>query len=114
MAEARPAPLTDETLEDCLRAVHRLEGQGRPIDLGEVAALRIPAPLAQQAMRELEACGLVRDGQAEGLTLTGEGRRRAAGILRRHRVSERLFADILRHLDARAARCGAAEARHDM
>ncbi len=90
-----PAP-TVETLEDCLQALHRLEGQGRRADLNEVAAFaRITPAVADQALRDLQARGLVRKEAGDAVLLTEEGRRQAAGILRRHRLSERLFADIL-------------------
>lgn len=90
-----PAP-TDEMLEDCLQAIHRLEGQGGVANLGEVAAFaRITPATASEALRELQNRGLVLNGQPGSVSLTGEGRRQAAGVLRRHRLSERLFADVL-------------------
>ena len=96
MASPRPTALTDELLEDCLQAVHRLEGAGRGADLGRVAAFaRVTEAAAREALQELGARGLVQNGQPGGITLTPEGRRQAVGILRRHRLSERLFADIL-------------------
>ena len=96
MPSPRPTPLSDEVLEDCLQAVHRLEGAGRGEGLGRVAAFaRVTEAAAREALQELGARGLVQNGQPGGLTLTPEGRRQAVGILRRHRLSERLFADIL-------------------
>lgn len=90
-----PAP-TDEMLEDCLQAIHRLEGQGGAANLGEVAAFaHITPATASEALRELQIRGLVQNGQAGSATLTSEGRRQAVGVLRRHRLSERLFADVL-------------------
>jgi DtxR family transcriptional regulator, Mn-dependent transcriptional regulator len=90
-----PAP-TDEMLEDCLQAVQRLEGQGRVVDLKDVADFaRITPAFAGQALEELEARGLVQNGTPNCVSLTEEGQRQAAGVLRRHRLSERLFADIL-------------------
>lgn len=90
-----PAP-TDEMLEDCLQAIHRLEGQGGGANLGEVAAFaRITPATASEALQELQIRGLVENGLPGSVTLTSEGRRQAAGVLRRHRLSERLFADIL-------------------
>ena len=88
--------LTDEILEDCLQAVHRLEAQGRAADTGEVAGFaRLTPATASDALRGLQARGLVEMSTPGKVTLTDEGRRQAAGILRRHRLSERLFADIL-------------------
>ncbi len=87
---------TDEMLEDCLQAIHRLEGQGHPALVQEVAAFAgIPPAAARQSLGELQVRGLVRNGTPETIALTDEGQRQAAGILRRHRLSERLFADIL-------------------
>jgi DtxR family Mn-dependent transcriptional regulator len=89
-------PITDEMLEDCLQAVHRLESQGCPADLAAVAAFaRISPKTAHQVLAELESRGLVANGQPERVGLTAEGERLAAGVLRRHRLSERLFADLL-------------------
>jgi DtxR family Mn-dependent transcriptional regulator len=83
-------------LEDCLQAIHRLDGQGRPADPAEVATFAHLTPAAAaQALHELEARGLLQDGSSGTVALTEEGRRQAAGIVRRHRLSERLFADIL-------------------
>lgn len=96
MHPAHPPAPTDEMLEDCLQAIHRLEGSGRGADLKEVAAFaRLTPDAAGQALRELQARGLVRNGEPDAARLTEEGRRQAAGVLRRHRLSERLFADVL-------------------
>jgi DtxR family Mn-dependent transcriptional regulator len=95
----QPAPTptpTDEMLEDCLQAVQRLEGQGRAADLQQVAAFAGITPAsARQTLGELHARGLVQNGTPDCVSLTHEGRRQAAGVLRRHRLSERLFSDIL-------------------
>lgn len=96
MTLPRPTPLTDEMLEDCLQAIHRLEGQGRNASATEVAAFaRITPETAEEVLRELGTRGLLQTDSPNGVTLTIEGRRQAAGILRRHRLSERLFVDIL-------------------
>ena len=96
MHPAEPSALTNEMLEDCLQAVHRLEGQGRTAALEEVAAFaRIASATARQVLDELQARGLVQNGKPDDVSLTDEGRRQASGVLRRHRLSERLFADIL-------------------
>jgi DtxR family Mn-dependent transcriptional regulator len=96
MAFPRPAALTDELLEDCLQAVHRLEGPGRGAHVDDVATFARVTPAAvREALGELGARGLVQNGPPGDVTLTVEGLRQAAGILRRHRLSERLFADIL-------------------
>jgi len=96
MTLRRSTPLTDEMLEDCLQAIHRLEGQGRVASATEVAAFaRITPETAEEVLGELGVRGLLQTDRPNGATLTSEGRRQAAGILRRHRLSERLFADVL-------------------
>ncbi len=96
MPSPRPAALTDELLEDCLQAVHRLEAPDCGAQVEDVAAFaRVTAAAVREAVAELEARGLVHNGPPRGVALTAEGRRLAVGILRRHRLSERLFADIL-------------------
>jgi len=91
-----PPPITNEMLEDCLQAVHRLESEGRPVEVAAVADFaRIDAATARRVLADLESRGLVANGQPERVALTAEGERLAAGVLRRHRLSERLFADLL-------------------
>jgi len=91
-----PPPVTNEMLEDCLQALHRFQSEGRPAEIAAVAAFaRIDPATARQVLAELEARGLVANGQPERVALTAEGERLAAGVLRRHRLSERLFADLL-------------------
>lgn len=96
MHPAESPALTDEMLEDCLQAVHRLEGQGCAASVQEVAAFAGITPASvHRALGELQTRGLVQNGKPDCVSLTEEGRRQAAGVLRRHRLSERLFADIL-------------------
>ncbi len=97
MDDGAPSGLTDEILEDLLAALHRLEAQGRvAAAAADVAAFAQLTPdVADRALRELRARGLLADGGPPHIRLTPEGRRQAAGVLRRHRLSERLFADVL-------------------
>jgi DtxR family Mn-dependent transcriptional regulator len=96
MSEARGIPLTDEILEDCLQALYRAETDGDPPTLDRLAAFaRVATPVAQEAVRELTARQLLAAGDGAGPRLTPEGRRQAAGVIRRHRLSERLLTDIL-------------------
>jgi DtxR family Mn-dependent transcriptional regulator len=96
MSEAPGIPLTDEILEDCLQALYRAEAEGVPATLGRLAAFaRVATPVAHEAMRELTARGLLCEPAGAGPRLTPEGRRQAAGVIRRHRLSERLLTDIL-------------------
>lgn len=95
MDDAHTPLITDEILEDCLQALHRIEAQGRgaaPEDV--VTFARISPAVADLAFRELRTQGLL-DPQPDRLVLSEEGRRQAAAVLRRHRLSERLLTDVL-------------------
>ena len=95
MDDAQTPVFTDEILEDCLQALHRIETQGRDAALGDVVAFaRISPAIAEIAVGELRMRGLL-DPQTERLVLSEEGRRQAAAILRRHRLSERLLTDVV-------------------
>jgi DtxR family transcriptional regulator, Mn-dependent transcriptional regulator len=88
--------LTDELLEDCLQAVHRIVTQGRAAAIVEIAAFARIAPAeVEGALSELRARGLVVADLSDRIILTNEGQRLAVGILRRHRLSERLLTDVL-------------------
>ncbi len=96
MSEPAGGPVSDEVLEDCLQALYRAEAEGGVPSLERLAAFaRVPAPLVRAALRELAARALLRAAPCDPPALTEEGRRQAAGILRRHRLSERLLTDIL-------------------
>lgn len=95
MTDSRDPILTDEILEDCLQALQRLADQGRPAELTDIAAFaRVSPTVAETAFRELRARNLA-EQTTERLALTDEGRRQAAAVLRRHRLSERLLTDVL-------------------
>ncbi|MBI4537518.1 MAG: metal-dependent transcriptional regulator [candidate division NC10 bacterium] len=96
MPDPSQAPVTDEMLEDCLQALQRLLQQDRSARLEEVAAFARLTPESTGAvLAELEGRGLVERDPRGCLVLTREGQRQAAGVLRRHRLSERLFTDVL-------------------
>jgi DtxR family transcriptional regulator, Mn-dependent transcriptional regulator len=88
--------LTDELLEDCLQSVHRIAAQGRTATIVEIAAFARVAPAkVADALVELRARGLVVADPPDRIALTPDGQKLAAGILRRHRLSERLLTDVL-------------------
>jgi DtxR family Mn-dependent transcriptional regulator len=95
MTDALDPIVTDEILEDCLQALQRSADQGRAATAEDVTAFaHIPAPTTEAALRELRTRGLL-EPRSDGLALSDEGRRQAAAILRRHRLSERLLTDVL-------------------
>ncbi|HTO99379.1 MAG TPA: metal-dependent transcriptional regulator [Myxococcales bacterium] len=83
-------------IEELLETVYTEREQGRS-DVEAVLAHAFEGHAegkAPEDFRELERMGLCRlDG--ERVTLTGEGEARAALVVRRHRLAERLFSDLL-------------------
>ena len=80
-----------EGLEEILerlwtRTVEKGQESCAPSELGQSGV--------EKALAELEALGLVR-GEAGGYTLAERGREEAANTVRRHRLAERLFIDVL-------------------
>jgi DtxR family Mn-dependent transcriptional regulator len=69
------------------------EGRVRPVDLAE--KFKVSRPTATQTLQKLAADGLVTQDRAEGVRLTKEGERQTEGLLRRHRLAERLMFDVL-------------------
>jgi len=55
----------------------------------------VSPPAVTQALRRLQRLGLVERGPNGEVRLTGEGRRRAEAIMRRHFLIERLLVDVL-------------------
>jgi DtxR family Mn-dependent transcriptional regulator len=95
MDDAHGSVVTDEILEDCLQALHRIEAQGRDAALEDVVSFaRISPATVETAVRELRMRGLI-GPPLDRLVLSDEGRRQASAILRRHRLSERLLTDVL-------------------
>jgi DtxR family Mn-dependent transcriptional regulator len=96
MTDPRPSTVTDEMLEDCLQALQRLAQEGRPARVEAVAAFaRLSDATTGAVLDVLVSRDLLRRDGSGDLVLTREGGRQAAGVLRRHRLSERLFTDVL-------------------
>jgi DtxR family transcriptional regulator, Mn-dependent transcriptional regulator len=92
----RAPEVSDEVLEDCLQAVHRSALDNSATTIETIAAFaRISPALTEAALGELGARGLLEDGYPRRITLTPDGVRMAAGVVRRHRLSERLLTDVL-------------------
>lgn len=95
MTDPLDPAVTDEILEDCLQAIQRSADQGLAATAADITAFaHIPAPTVEVALRELRARGLLASNSG-GLLLSEEGRRQAAAVIRRHRLSERLLTDVL-------------------
>jgi DtxR family Mn-dependent transcriptional regulator len=104
-------PLHAQQIEELLETVFTEREQGRDDPGGVVAHAGSHAGDASTAnLRELEEGGLVKldGGRVE---LTADGERRARDVVRRHRLTERLFRDLLQ-LSEDATESQACELEH--
>jgi|YNPNPStandDraft_1061719.scaffolds.fasta_scaffold112037_1 DtxR family Mn-dependent transcriptional regulator len=84
--------------EEYLEAIYRLEGaaEGGMVPLSTLAEhLAVSAVSANQMVRRLEERGLLTYIPYRGVALSEDGRAKAAGLIRRHRLWERFLADVL-------------------
>ncbi|MFA5786526.1 MAG: metal-dependent transcriptional regulator [Actinomycetota bacterium] len=88
-----PEPSPSE--EMYLKTLQRLEGEGRVTGAQLAEALGISAPSVSEMLHRLEKRGWVKPGSG-GVHLSARGRRLAIRTIRRHRLAERLFTDVLR------------------
>jgi DtxR family Mn-dependent transcriptional regulator len=88
-SERRSERAIEEVLEALWTGIER--GSTRREDLSPLADVDIEDEL----LRELEARDLIEVGRDGALEFTTEGESRARGIIRRHRLAERLVHDIL-------------------
>jgi DtxR family Mn-dependent transcriptional regulator len=99
---------TEKHVEEVLERLWTLREQGVPArtDLTGESFDFEPAAATSEARRR----GWLAVGR-NGLELTPAGEQRAAGIIRRHRLAERLLFDVI-HLDTEAMEAGACELEH--
>ena len=91
--------------ENYLLSIFRLEEQGSSVTLTQLAEHLKSLPVAEGLgtalqsvggmIRRMGRQGLVETDQRKGVVLTGEGRKSAEGIVRRHRLAERMVVDLL-------------------
>ena len=92
---ARMSELIDTT-EMYLKTVYELEEDGvLPLRARIVERLDHSGPTVSQTVARMERDGLIRVGEDRALELTEEGRRRAAEVIRKHRLAERLLLDVI-------------------
>jgi DtxR family Mn-dependent transcriptional regulator len=98
----------DQQIEEVLEWLwtRREQGLVAPHDLDGTAFDFDP----QEALADAERRGWVVIGAA-GVELTSAGDQRAAGVLRRHRLAERLLFDVIR-VDSASMEAGACELEH--
>ena len=91
----RPRLPTAAELE-CVDAVYRLGTGTHAVSVAALARrLRETAAVASERVRALETLGFVTADPGGGVRLTADGDRVACRLLRRHRVLERVFTDLL-------------------
>jgi DtxR family transcriptional regulator, Mn-dependent transcriptional regulator len=88
-------PLIDAT-EMYLRTVWELQEEGiPPLRARLVERLGVSAPAVSETVARLEDDGLVTLDENRRVLLTDEGRHLAAGVMRKHRLAERLLTDVI-------------------
>jgi DtxR family transcriptional regulator, Mn-dependent transcriptional regulator len=81
---------------ETLKAVYRLNQGGEAAHTGDLAdRLGLTPGTVSASVKRLAERGLVDHRPYKGVELTGEGRRLAISVIRRHRIVERFLADML-------------------
>ena len=85
-----------DTTEMYLRTVLELEEEGiTPMRARIVERLDHSGPTVSQTVSRMERDGLLTVGPDRSLVLTAAGRERAVQVMRKHRLAERLLADVI-------------------
>jgi len=84
-------------VEDYLETIYELEESGvPPMRARLVERLGVSAPTVSETVARLEREGYVALDEQRVVRLTPRGRDAATGVMRRHRLAERLLVDLLR------------------
>jgi len=87
-ASVHESPLT-RSVEDYLKVIYHLSSQGGFAATSEIAAqLDVSAPSVSGMVKRLSETGLIEYVPYRGVQLTGQGRRAALKMIRRHRILE--------------------------
>jgi DtxR family transcriptional regulator, Mn-dependent transcriptional regulator len=85
-----------DTTEMYLRTVYELEEEGVvPLRARIAERLGQSGPTVSQTVARMERDGLLHVADERHLQLTGKGRHEAVGVMRKHRLAERLLADVI-------------------
>ncbi len=85
-----------DTTEMYLRTILELEEEGQvPLRARIAERLDHAGPTVSQTVARMERLGLVVVSPDRHLQLTEQGRREAIGVMRKHRLAERLLADVI-------------------
>lgn len=99
---------SDQQIEEILERLWTLREQGAAATAGLSSEAFDFDPTVALAQAQRRGWVVARDGR---LALTGSGEARAAGVMRRHRLAERLLFDVI-HVDTAAMEAGACELEH--
>jgi len=81
--------MLSQTEENYLKAIGKLAGEAGAVGTAELSkALNVSAPTVNSMMKRLDEKGLVSYKKYRPATMTEKGRKAAAGIIRRHRLTE--------------------------
>jgi DtxR family transcriptional regulator, Mn-dependent transcriptional regulator len=84
------------TAQDYLEAIYEMDEEGIATQQARVAEwLGVSAASVSEAVKRLNARGLVEVGDGRRLLFTGEGRRAARALVRRHRLAERFLVEVV-------------------
>lgn len=96
MPSTAQEPSLTRSVEDYLKAIYHLSGQGGFAATSDIAGLlTLSAPSVSGMVKRLSEMGLIEHVPYRGVQLTSQGRRAALRMIRRHRVLE-LY--LTRHL----------------
>ena len=85
-----------DTTEMYLRTIYELEEEGvTPLRARIAERLGQSGPTVSQTVARMERDGLVHVADDRHLELSEQGRREAIGVMRKHRLAERLLADVI-------------------
>jgi len=86
-----------KSVEDYLKAVYESSQNGKPVSTTEISQLLKVAPASvTEMLKKLSQKGYVEYSPYHGATLTGEGKRIAEKMARKHRLLERFLHDVLK------------------
>lgn len=83
-------------VENCLSSAYYVDSRGSPVTGARLAQkLRVSRPTVSGLLRRMVRDGLVTLDSKKRVMLTERGRKLAESVVRRHRLAERLFSDVL-------------------
>src|SRR6266481_9961693 len=93
-----PNPPLTRSVEDYLKAIYHLSSQGGFASTSDIAAqLELTPPSVSGMIKRLSETGLIEPVPYRGVQLTGQGRRAALRMIRRHRVLELYLTQLLNY-----------------